>query len=298
MLFFPNMIRSAPRTKEQGVTLIELMIASAIGLLIALVVTQAYVNGTAAQRAQSDTTRLQESARFAFFSLSHGLRKAGYRNPKAPGVEFCGANTLRLAGKNDATGLTPTTAGLTGSGVTILSSDVIRVRYFGDGLVSSPFTADGSVIDCLGNSVASNTLVEDTYFIAADTTNDNEPALFCYSSNSSASGNVPIIPGIERMQILYGEDSTKKGTVSRYVRAGSVSDMNDVRSLMISVVARTPNAVAAQKATRIFNHFGATYAPSDTAPTGDAGSVFTAPADGRIRQQSSTTIALRNVCPT
>ena len=108
-----------------------------------------------------------------------------------------------------------------------------------------------------------------------------------------------MIPGVESLQILYGEDPTGSGTVTKYVPAGSVSNMNNVRSLMISVVVRTPTAVAADSSsTRTFNHFGTGYAPSNTAPAGDPGSVFSPTTDGRIRQQSSTTVALRNVCPT
>ena len=51
---------------QRGVTLVELMIAMAIGLLIVLVVTSAYMSGIGTQRAQTDMTRLEESARFGF----------------------------------------------------------------------------------------------------------------------------------------------------------------------------------------------------------------------------------------
>ena len=301
MLFRTTMITTSQPANEQGFTLVELLVAMTLGLLIALVVTQAYVSSTSVQRAQSDMVRLQESARFAFDMLSHGLRKAGYKNAMAPGTGFCDPSPpARLLGRNDATGLNPASTDLSGTTVTILnSSDIVRIRYYGEGLAISPFTADGSILDCLGNAVAANVLVEDTFFVAADTTNNNEPTLFCYTSNATASGSVPIIPGIESLQVLYGEDTTGVGTITKYVPAGLVSNMNNIRSLMLSVVVRTPSQVAADRSTtRVFNHFGTSYAPSNAAPAGDLGSVFSPATDGRIRQQSSTTVALRNVCPT
>lgn len=283
--------------EERGFTLVELMVSITIGLLIALVVTQAYVNGAATQRNQSDITRLQESSRFAFDTLSHAVRKAGYKNPQAPGDGFCGTSEARLVGTNDAATFTDPS----GTTFTILnSSDILRVRYYGEGLLSSPFTADGSMLDCRGNSIPANTItpVEDIYFVATsnDPFDNNEPALFCYTSNTPGT-SVPITPGIESLQVLYGDDSNADDTINRYVPAGSVSTMNNVRSVMLSVVVRTPTAVATDRSsTRIFNHFGEGYAPGNAAPAGDSGSVFSPTADGRIRQQSSTTVALRNLC--
>lgn len=305
MLYRRVVIRSKHQHGEQGLTLVELMVAVTIGLLITLVVTQAYVSGTQTQRTQSDMTRLQESARFAFDTLSHGLRKAGYKNPLVTGDGFCDPTSpgARLAGKNDVALLNPASADLSGTMVTVLNtSDVVRVRYYGEGLSVAPFSADGSVLDCLGNSVAANVLAEDTYFVATDSTNNNEPALFCYTSNAATTGSVPIIPGVESLQVLYGEDrdavGTSDGIIDRYVPAGSVSDWNSIRSLMLSVVVRTPTLVAAdQSIARKFNHFGLGYAPLDTPPGSDPGSVFSPTTDGRIRQQSDTTVALRNICP-
>lgn len=300
MLFRPDLTHCIRPANTRGFSLVELMVAMAIGLIIAFAVTQAYVNATFTQRAQSDVARLQESARFAFDSLAHGLRKAGYKNPNAtslPGMSFCELKPYldRFIGRNDAAGLNPASADLSGTTLPVLnSSDVLRVRYYGEGIAA----ADGSMLDCLGNSVAANVLVEDTFFVAADAANNNEPTLFCYTSNAPASGNVPLIPGVESLQILYIEDINGNATQQRMVPIGSVGLIDFVRGVMLSVVVRTSTAVAVdQSSTRTFNHFGTAYAPSNAAPAGDAGSVFTAPADGRIRQQSSTTVALRNLCP-
>lgn len=276
-----------PPRKEAGFTIIELMIAVTLGLLITLVVMQAYLSGLGSQQAQTDLSRVQESSRFAFDLLARSIRKAGYKNPVAQGVGFCDSSTVqRLVMTNDAASIT------LDKPYTILnSSDILRVRYHGEGIGA----ADGTVVDCLGAPVAANARVDDVFFVAADSNNSNEPTLYCFAgSNTTAQ---PLIPGIESMQLLYGDDSNSDGTIDRYVPASLVSTANNVRSITISVVARTAGGSAVDRSSRTFNHFGIRYAPSNAAPSGDTGSVFTSAADGRTRQQFSTTIALRNLCP-
>lgn len=282
-----------------GFSLVELMVAITISLLVTLAVMQAYLGGLSNQRAQTDLSRLQESSRFAFDILDRSLRKAGYKNPRAPGTGFCDASPpARLTVMNDPATINPTVANLIGTSVTIANlSDVVRVRYYGEGTPFPPFTGDGSMLDCLGNVVASNVLVEDTFFVTNDVTT-GEPSLFCYTSNAAASGNVLLVPGIESLQVLYGDDSDSNGSVNRYVTAAGVSNANHIRSAMLSVVVRSSETTAVVRDTRLFNHFGVSYAAGNAAPSGDAGSVFTAAADGRIRQQFSTTVGIRNLCPT
>lgn len=285
-----------PPHRTKGFTLIELLVALAIGLLITLVVLQAYLSGVGTQRAQTDATRAQESSRIAFDLLSHSLRQAGYKNPKAPGLGFCDSNIARIATINDPATINPTAANLVGSTVTVVNnSDAVKVRYFGEGLPVSPFTTDNSIRDCLGNPVAPNSLVEDTLFVAADPNNDNEPTLYCYTTNATARGNVPLVAGIESMQILYGDDTDADGIVNRYIHGGSVSASNNIRSVKLSMIARTPGATAVDRTAQNIDHFGSDY--SGYVAQGTDKRVFTTPADGRIRRHTTTTIALRNLCP-
>jgi len=273
----------------RGFTLIEMMIAITLALVVALIVTKIYLTGLSTQQAHSDQSQVQESSRTAFDLLARSIKKAGYMMPAGA---FCNATNFRLLAANDAAAVSPSSADLSGSGVTIAnSSDVLRVRYYGP----PAFPLDGTITDCLGNSVAASTLVEDTLFIAADNNNDNEPTLFCYTSNSAASGNVALVSGIESMQLMFGDDSNADGTIERYVNGASVSNFNNVRSVMISLVARTKGTSGAvNKAAQTINHFGSAY----TAAAGSGtGSTFTTPADGRIRQHVNMTIALRNLCP-
>lgn len=282
---------------SRGFTLIELMVAMVIGLLIVLVVTQAYLSGVGTQQAQSGAARAQEAGRVASDIVGSALRKAGYMNLTATGAKaFCFFSTTanRIDFVNDRTSIGPSAADFSGTTATLLnSSDVLRVRYSGEGGA----TADGSVRDCIGNAVGKNTRVEETFYVKADTNNDGEPALFCYSSNSGT--EVALVPGVESFQLLYGVDINESGAVSTY-RPGTSANIpkpNLVRSVMVSFVTRTKEVAATNKTSRTMNHFGTGYAAANVAPSGDSGSVFSAPADGRIRLLTTIRVAMRNLCP-
>ncbi|MFM8332077.1 MAG: PilW family protein [Candidatus Methylumidiphilus sp.] len=312
--------------RARGIGLVELMVAMAISLLITLVIMTAYLGGVSTQRSQSDMTRLQEAARFAYLLLAKELKKSGHRNPNsypnantgAPPAPFCVDGVAGFAGSALAPANDPSTLTLgDGATATVLNrSDSVTVRFYGDDLVANTPenapTPDPAIVDCLGNTVGQatldsglvtnfagqQTLVEDTLYVAADA-NSGEPSLFC-SSTTRVSGTVTrtatvaLIPGVESVQLLYGEDSDGDAQVDRYVTAANLGSTFNILNVMVSVVIRTQNRIDMAAAQRVFNHFGEAYAPSGAAPNGDAGSVFAAPLDQRMRAHFSSTVALRN----
>jgi len=302
-----------------------------ISLLISLVIMTAYLGGVSTQRSQSDMTRLQESARFAYLLISREVKKSGYRNPSSypiantgiPPPSFCIENLTGFAGASLLPRNGPSTVTLgDNTSVTVLNgSDSLLVRFYGDDIQATlPETAptpDPALVDCLGNTVGlatlglvvgsgqvtnyagQATLVEDLLYVAADANNGNEPSLFCSSTTRVAgtvtrTSTVALVPGVESMQFLYGDDTNSDSQVERYVTAANLSSTYNILNVMVSLVIRTQNLVELNSAQRVYNHFGTVYAPSDTAPNGDAGSVFTAPTDKRLRVHFSSVIALRN----
>jgi type IV pilus assembly protein PilW len=269
------------------------------------VVTQAYVSSIATQRSQTDQTRLNESARFAFDLIGKTIRKAGYRNTYAlyPATatafaqEFCATSTVgrQLFGANDTSSIDPAASDFSGSTVaTLNNSDVLRTRYYGEDNIAGTAT-DNSVLDCQGNAVRRGTLVEDTLYIAADNSNNNEPTLYC---NTTSSGSIALVPGVESMQILYGEDTDNDGIINRYIPASTVTatQWDRILSVRVGIVVRTPNPVSNDNSVKKFNLFGTSYAPGGTPPGGDSGSVFSSPnpGDRRVRLMYTTEFALRN----
>ncbi|MAZ89154.1 MAG: hypothetical protein CL693_16115 [Cellvibrionaceae bacterium] len=72
------MNQSPRKTKQQGVTLVELMIAITIGLIIIAGVLQLYATSRNTQKVQDGVARLQENARYAFARLSQDLSQTGF----------------------------------------------------------------------------------------------------------------------------------------------------------------------------------------------------------------------------
>jgi len=286
------------------------MVAIAISMIILLAITIAWQSGYATQRAQTDTSRLNETVRFAIDLLSREIKQAGFVSKAAtlPEFNFCSTGTTgtTMAGVNDPVTINATLAGtnFSGAGVTVANlSDAIRVRYYGDdsgaGGVSGSTTSSS---DCLGNIVPNGRLIEDTLYVAVDPNNNNEPALWCHTSNPPPAGEAasqPMVSGVESLQILYGEDTDADGIINHYVPAQLVTNFDNVLSVKVSIVARSANTVSAGvPAGKTYYHFGTPASTADTYvdPGGTAGAQFTPPADNRLRlpQPLSTEIAIRN----
>ncbi len=303
--------------RDKGYSLIEFMIAIAISLIILLAVAIAWQSGFRTQQSQTDVSRLNETIRFSIDLLSREIKQAGLINTSSTNLvenNFCATTAVgsAIAGINDPATIDPTAAGMTLSGATVTvlnKSDAIRVRYYGEDATAGTGTASTEVsYDCLGNLVTAGALVEDTLYVAADPANHNEPALWCHTNNANAANpTLPMVNGVESMQILYGVDTDADGIINQYVPWQLIPTANQdlILSVKVSIVARSANPVSLDTTPKTFYHFGG--APTNTAgaigstsnytdPTGGApGTTFVAPNDRRLRlPPMSTEISIRN----
>lgn len=69
----------AGMTKEKGVTIVELMVALALGLFLLGGVITIYVSSRQAYRTSDALTRVQDNGRFAMELISRDLRRVGYK---------------------------------------------------------------------------------------------------------------------------------------------------------------------------------------------------------------------------
>lgn len=288
------------RHKQAGIQLIEVLIAMAISSVVALAISRAYTSSLQIQNSQIGAMRLNETARFAFDLLGKELRHASFSNTWQAGSNaqrFCSSTIgSALLGSNDVTGtIDPSSNNFAGAAYTIANkSDVVRVSYYGEdgSAVTSP------MLDCHGYPVAAGASVQDTLFVAVDN-NTKEPTLYCDTSNAHANGSarvLPMVTGVESMQLLYGVDADADGLVDRYVPWNLVGANTDlITSVKVSLVVRSPTDSGTNAATTTFNHFGAAAYPSasKTANT-DTGATFTSPSDRRARALSSLEITMRN----
>ncbi len=251
----------------RGFSLIELMIAMTIGLVISLVVGQLFIGSRQAFTSTDNLSRLQENSRYAFSLISRELRSAGLRSdPRVPLATAYGAGG--------------SFSGSDGGGT---ASDSITVKFQGSGPALG--TADGTVQDCGGTRVPYGTAVVNTFFIQPDPNNINndntaEPTLFCYSSlpagantgigicAAGTAGCYALVPGVENMQVLYGEDTgalpyttNPDGSIDRWIvapagpaalPATSPPIWDNVLSVRISLLLRTDDRVGQTTDTRAY----------------------------------------------
>lgn len=265
--------------RNRGFSLIELMIALTIGLIVSMVVSQIFINSSTVFRSTDNLSRVQENARYALAVLTRELRFGTFRSdPRIPP-----RTAYPLATAPALTGTDGGTSGTPASGL----PDSITVRFQGNG--DGVGNADGTVQDCVGNRIDYGVTVVNTFFIQNDASNNNEPTLYCNTVTTAcvAATCFALVPGVENMQILYGEDINAgtfsilpDGSVDRWITAGSVSNWDNVLSVRISLLMRTTEQVSAQTDAKAYLMSGTNvYAPGT---------------DKRSRRVYTTVINLRN----
>ncbi len=211
------------KNRQQGMTLIEIMVALMLGAFLLAGVMQIFLSSKQTYRIQDNMSRMQENGRFAMEFISRDIRMADYKecfSDISIGGEVFGSDNLGLNGSDR---------------ITVLQKDD----------------------DCTpGNPDVFSAI---TFFINADTS--GQPALYRVTATGStvplttvaidtavplATANQVLIEGIESMQILYGEDTDLDGTPNYYVDAdagdgvgGDVVDMDEVVSVKITLTVRS-----------------------------------------------------------
>lgn len=266
--------------RPQGLTLIELMVAMAIGLVLALAISQMFLGSRLTHVATNEGARMQENARFALALIERELRMAGFKRHDCGSCTFPGVAPIAVA---DGTGLN--------------RSDEVIVRFYGSGPAGG--AADNSVYNCIGEPAALDQMVVDRFYVGAGAS--GEPALFCESvrpSNPAVTTTTELVSGVESLQVLVGEDTDGDRSANRYLGpADPLVNLSNAVSIKVSLLVRSSAEVMEQVDNRKFNHFGVGYAPGDVPAAGDPGSVFNdagAALDRRMRRLFATTVALRN----
>ena len=278
---------SALRAPMRGFTIVEFMVAVAIGLIISLVIGQVFVGSRQSFTSQDDAARIQENMRYATQVLTRTIRMAGYRNNTGqdPNSLFLKATTPAVTGANDVA-----TAGLPSgtnpsaptASAPAVAPDTVTVRFQGMGTgVTPPTTADGSVVDCFGNSIDYGVTAVSSFGIRPVTKPDGtlSSSLFC-STDGGATWPAAneLIADVDNMQILYGVDTDNDGAANAYVRINDVADIDTIVSVRLWLLLRSPTASNPGTATIVYNLAGVNYTYTDRF----------------VRRVLQTTINLRN----
>lgn len=261
------------RARHGGFTIVEFLVAMTIGLIVSLALGQIFLGVRQSFSSQEDSSRMQENMRFAAQALSRALRQAGYRNqpavaasevfPMATSPAIEGADSVSTSGlpSGNADSTKPTAP--TNATVT---PDTVTVRYQGSGTGSA---ADGTIVDCLGNSIDYGVMARNTFAIRGVTKPDGtvSSSLFCSTDGTTWPANNELIPDVDNMQILYGVDTDANGAADKYVRYGDIGavtgNIDKVVSVRIWLLLRsaTPTQTRAEAAT--YNLAGTSFIYND-----------------------------------
>jgi len=249
--------------RRRGFTLIELLVALGISMALMIVIAEVFLQTRRGYSVQDDQARVQENTRFSVQMLSRALRQAGYRsNPGADSGYIFGASTPAVSG--------------TDGGTTV--ADQLTVRFQGSGTGAATSTsADNTMFDCLGTAVDYGVMTTSTFAIRSGGADGN--GLAC--TNDGGTTWQEIVPGVENMQILYGQDTDGDANANVYGQIGSVNALQIV-SVRISLLLRSPTDTSQIKNTNSYVLNGVTIPAAN---------------DSRVRRVVNFTTNLRNRTP-
>lgn len=222
---------------QAGLTLVELIIAIALGLFIVMAATVLLVSTKSGYLAQDDAARIQDTGRHAIEIISRAVRQAAYENwdeaeaPLAVSAS-AGANLSGL----DARSLKSAAPGIDSPlARTMNGSDVLAVRFFGSGTGDN---GDGTMLNCAGFGVAaapSAEVVEESrgwsiFYVAEDA--NGEPELYCKYRGAKAWTSQAIASGVESFQVLYGIDTDSDDLPNRFLTATAINELDSAAILV------------------------------------------------------------------
>ncbi|MEW6342757.1 MAG: PilW family protein [Paraburkholderia sp.] len=189
-------------TRARGHTLVELVIALALGLVVTVGTVSLYRAQRAAFGRDADTLQVREAGLAALTLIGQQIQMTGF----VPADASQSQSTPTLFGCSSAR---PTGADENLACETLTSrSDGIAIRYVGDN-VSTWASSSGQPTDCLGQAVSAGTsafgaggvLIVNRYY-AKLSGSTGESELYCDGNGKSGTAQ-PLVEGVERLRVRY-----------------------------------------------------------------------------------------------
>ena len=207
--------------RQQGLSLIELMIAMVLGLLLIGGALQMMLTSQTIHQTTDTLSRIQENGRFALSFLTKSTRMAGYNSNEDEVTE----------GKVFWDGACDTSDPCTSNGAGNASDQI--------GVLLDPSNDS----DCIGNDVigGKDKVIVNVYSIDDSPNNNQINSLYCQGfdpvTNLSYGDKQPLVDGVENMQILYGvSDPTENNAITSYISADGVTDWASIGAVRISLL--------------------------------------------------------------
>jgi len=222
--------------RQRGLTVVELMVAMALGLAVLLAAGSLLVSAVRAHAALVEAGEMDDSGRYAMDALARAVRMASHvdwehvpePDPEAP---------ARIAGY-DAASLSRTGAGIDPPlPDQVNGSDVLALRFPGSG--NAP-DGDGATLDCAGFRVHRDAEGWSIFYVARNA--QGEAELRCKYQGAANWSSDAVAGGVDSFQVLYGLDTDEDGTPNRYVNASELSTLDSA----LPLAGATPDERAAE----------------------------------------------------
>ena len=307
---------------QRGLTLVELMVSMALGLLVVLVASAGFIASKQLFTTDSQSQALQDSSRFASYLVRTIVQQAAYAD-YTPDVDTRAvASPLTLAPTGSIYDLSLAGATRVGSAVPASAigygtndsaprgdpgNDSLMVRFFGraDWEAGDSEQSDGTMINCAGlqpKPPGASPSLDDrawsVFYVAQGTA--GEPELFCkYRDDSGVFKSVSVVRGVEVFKVVYGVDTDNDAdmTPNAWMDAGQIKDAEiagakteiekwrRVTAVRIGMVIRSASGAARTgSAPEAIKPLGAEF--DDVS--------FTPRDDGRLRRVVTQTVVIRN----
>lgn len=298
------MSRCSPSSYTQsGFSLVELLVAMAIGLVMLGAILSIYMGTTVAGRQSDTVSRMGEDATIALETMARHIRMAGYSRPvlmAARNTASVNGQAMQIADSNFAGagikgcdgGFSRTTASWDNLVCTNSSTqpDDIAVRYEGDSF-NTEAAGGNSASDCLSQSVAQNAnsaansslqyaLVESRFFVSAN------KELSCAGNGQASFTSQPLVTGVEFMRVRYGiaSDSTESqviffATAAEVNALGGSADQNWGRVVAVRICIQMVSPRDDQ---------------GKAVPFHNCDGTLSTPSDKYLHRTYSTTVSVRN----
>lgn len=304
---------------QGGLTVTELMVALALGLLVMLAAGSMLVSANRSFSSQADAAAVDDAGRFALELIGRAARQTAFVNlDRDDAGELAASGPARIGGA-DARSLARDSAGIDGLKADAANgSDVLALRFAGSGPAPD---GDGSVLSCAGFPVHAREDGWAIFYVARSAAGVAE--LRCkYRGNSSWSADA-VVAGVDSFQVLYGldTDTPPDGLANRFETATAINAMEAalvaagetdaerefdrrrrtpwkrIASIKVALLLHGRSRSPGEGKPREFDLFGAAY--SAAAGKADKGSAIResdldAELSQRERRMFGTTILLRN----
>lgn len=234
---------------QKGFTMLELIIAMALGLLIIAAATGVFLAGQRSLATQSGMGDLQQNAIFGIAQLTHDLRHTNLnttsstvitKKTKGAGVVF---GTDNIDGIDDQyiTKVTDT-ANPVFAGI---NNDQLTIQF-------KPHMA-GLLQSCKGADLKANEVNVQRYFIRAMPQGSDRYGLYCDADNDTDNfGDERLmIPDVEAFKVRFG---TKNGTNMQYKTSGQLLDNDEIISIEVGLIMRSTHNLGSDSSKNVIDN--------------------------------------------